>query len=302
MHIGIDVGGTKIELAIFDADLLELRSWREATPTDNYSLFIRTVASMVAVADNHSGTRETVGISLPGMIGEKLVKSSPNIPCLNDKAVVPDLESKIGLRIGVGNDATNFALSEANGGAADGVSRVVGIILGTGLGGGLCIDAEAYVGANNLAGEWGHLQLPAVIQQRHDLPLRPCGCGAVGCIEQYFSGPGLAWLHEHLTGRQIEVSDLIGAMRDGDTDAMRVFDAYIDGLGICMSQLLVLYDPDIIVLGGGLSKVPEILARLPDAFPDAPYAGKILPEIVPARFGDSSGVRGAAILGQRLNA
>ena len=302
MHIGLDVGGTKIELAVFDQDLVEVSAWREATPIDDYALFVKTIADMVAAADKQSQAEVSIGISLPGMIGQAGIKSFPNIPCLDNKTVVADLEAAIGRRIGAGNDARNLVLSEANGGAADGAKRAFGIILGTGIGGGLCINGEVYLGANKLAGEWGHMLLPAVLQQRYDLPLRQCGCGASGCIEQYFSGPGLAWLYEHFTGRQKDVPGLTDDMRNGDKDANTVFDAYIDGLATCMSQLFIYYDPDVIVLGGGLSKIPELYSRLPDAFPEAPYAGKKIPQILPAKFGDSSGVRGAAILGQRLNA
>ncbi len=302
MHIGLDVGGTKIELAVFDQDLVEVSAWREATPIDDYALFVKTIADMVAAADKQSQAEVSIGISLPGMIGQAGIKSFPNIPCLDNKTVVADLEAAIGRRIGAGNDARNLVLSEANGGAADGAKRAFGIILGTGIGGGLCINGEVYLGANKLAGEWGHMLLPAVLQQRYDLPLRQCGCGASGCIEQYFSGPGLAWLYEHFTGRQKDVPGLTDDMRNGDKDANTVFDAYIDGLATCMSQLFIYYDPDVIVLGGGLSKIPELYSRLPDAFPEVPYAGKKIPKVLPAKFGDSSGVRGAAILGQRLNA
>ena len=302
MHIGLDVGGTKIELAVFDQDLVEVSAWREATPIDDYALFVKTIADMVAAADKQSQAEVSIGISLPGMIGQAGIKSFPNIPCLDNKTVVADLEAAIGRRIGAGNDARNLVLSEANGGAADGAKRAFGIILGTGIGGGLCINGEVYLGANKLAGEWGHMLLPAVLQQRYDLPLRQCGCGASGCIEQYFSGPGLAWLYEHFTGRQKDVPGLTDDMRNRDKDANMVFDAYIDGLATCMSQLFIYYDPDVIVLGGGLSKIPELYSRLPDAFPESPYAGKKIPEVLPAKFGDSSGVRGAAILGQRLNA
>ena len=146
MHIGLDVGGTKIELAVFDQSLAEVSSWREATPIDDYALFVKTIADMVAEAEKESETAGTVGISLPGMIGRAGIKSFPNIPCLNNKTLVADLEAAIGRRIGVGNDARNFSLSEANGGAADGAKRVFGIILGTGIGGGLCINAEVYRG------------------------------------------------------------------------------------------------------------------------------------------------------------
>ena len=300
MHIGIDVGGTKIELAVFDYDLTFVNAWREPTPTDDYGRFIDTVSKMVTAAEEEIGTTVSVGVGLPGMIDPRGVTTCPNVPCLNGKNTVADMEASLGRPVGMGNDARNFALSEANGGAGDGFDRMLGIIIGSGLGGGLCIGGNVYTGANNIAAEWGHMLLPAVLQQRYDLPLRECGCGASGCIERYFSGPGLTWLYQHLTGRTLDSPVATDILLRNDEDAKKVADAYIDGLATCLSQLFIYYDPDIIVIGGGVSKEAEILRRLPGAFPKAPYAGKTVPEVVRAKFGDSSGVRGAAILGQRL--
>lgn len=300
MHIGIDVGGTKMELAVFDQNLSFVSSRREPTPTDDYARFIGTVSRMVAAAEQETGTSASVGLGLPGMIDPRGVTSCPNVPCLTGRNTVADVQASLGRPIGVGNDARNFALSEANGGAGDGFERVLGIIIGSGLGGGLCINGMVYSGANNIAAEWGHMLLPAVLQQRYDLPLRACGCGASGCIERYFSGPGLSWLYEHLTGRTLDSPVATEVLLRNDEDARKVADAYIDGLATCLSQLLIYYDPDIIVFGGGVSKEAEMLARLPGAFPDAPYPGKQIPKLLRARFGDSSGVRGAAILGKQL--
>ncbi len=301
MHIGIDVGGAKMELAVFDHSLSFVIAWRESTPTDDYSRFIAIVSNMVSHAEKEIGSAASVGIGLPGMIDPRGVTTCPNVPCLTGKNTVADVEASLGRPIGVGNDARNFALSEANGGAGDGFDRVLGIIVGSGLGGGLCISGKVFSGTNNIAAEWGHMLLPAVLQQRYSLPLRECGCGASGCIERYFSGPGLVWLYGHLTGRKLETPVATDVLLMNDLDAKKVADAYIDGLATCLSQLLIFYDPDIIVVGGGVSKESEVLARLPGAFPDAPYADKTVPEILRAKFGDSSGVRGAAILGQRLN-
>ncbi len=301
MHIGVDVGGTKIELAVFDHNLSFVNAWRESTPSDDYARFIAVVSNMVSHAEKEIGSAASVGIGLPGMIDPRGVTTCPNVPCLTGKNTVADVEVSLGRPIGVGNDARNFALSEANGGAGEGFDRVLGIIVGSGLGGGLCVNGKVFSGTNNIAAEWGHMLLPAVLQQRYDLPLRECGCGASGCIERYFSGPGLVWLYEHLTGRKLDMPVVTDVMLIDDDDARKVADAYIDGLATCLSQLLIFYDPDVIVFGGGVSKEPEVLARLPGAFPDAPYVGKKLPEIVLAKFGDSSGVRGAAILGIRLD-
>ncbi len=300
MHIGIDVGGTKMELAVFDQNLSFVNAWRESTPIDDYGRFIAVVSNMVSHAENDIGSSATVGIGLPGMIDPRGVTTCPNVPCLTGKKTVADVEASLDRPIGVGNDARNFALSEANGGAGADFDRVLGIIIGSGLGGGLCINGTVFTGSNNIAAEWGHMLLPAVLQQRYNLPLRECGCGASGCIERYFSGPGLVWLYEHLTGRKLDTPVATDVMLRDDADARKVADAYINGLATCLSQLLIYYDPDIIVVGGGVSKEPEVLARLPNAFPDAPYADKRVPEILRARFGDSSGVRGAAILGKQL--
>lgn len=300
MHIGIDVGGSKMELAVFDDNLSFVNAWRESTPTDDYGRFIAVVSNMVSHAENEVGSSATVGIGLPGMIDPRGVTTCPNVPCLTGKKTVADVEASLDRPIGVGNDARNFALSEANGGAGDDFDRVLGIIIGSGLGGGLCIDGKVFTGSNNIAAEWGHMLLPAVLQQRYNLPLRECGCGASGCIERYFSGPGLVWLYEHLTGRKLDTPVATDVILRDDADARKVADAYINGLATCLSQLLIYYDPDIIVIGGGVSKEPEVLSRLPNAFPDAPYADKSVPEILRAEFGDSSGVRGAAILGKQL--
>ena len=300
MHIGIDVGGSKMELAVFDDNLSFVNAWRESTPTDDYGRFIAIVSNMVSHAENEVGSSATVGIGLPGMIDPRGVTTCPNVPCLTGKKTVADVEASLDRPIGVGNDARNFALSEANGGAGDDFDRVLGIIIGSGLGGGLCIDGKVFTGSNNIAAEWGHMLLPAVLQQRYNLPLRECGCGASGCIERYFSGPGLVWLYEHLTGRKLDTPVATDVILRDDADARKVADAYINGLATCLSQLLIYYDPDIIVIGGGVSKEPEVLSRLPNAFPDAPYVDKSVPEILRAEFGDSSGVRGAAILGKQL--
>jgi len=300
MHIGIDVGGSKMELAVFDHNLSFVNAWRESTPTDDYGRFIAVVSNMVSHAENEVGSSATVGIGLPGMIDPRGVTTCPNVPCLTGKKTVADVEASLDRPIGVGNDARNFALSEANGGAGDDFDRVLGIIIGSGLGGGLCIDGKVFTGSNNIAAEWGHMLLPAVLQQRYNLPLRECGCGASGCIERYFSGPGLVWLYEHLTGRKLDTPVATDVILRDDADARKVADAYINGLATCLSQLLIYYDPDIIVIGGGVSKEPEVLSRLPNAFPDAPYVDKSVPEILRAEFGDSSGVRGAAILGKQL--
>jgi len=300
LHIGIDVGGTKIELAVFDSELTFVNAWRESTPADDYVRFIKTISNMVSAAEQEIGSQASVGIGLPGMIDPRGVTTCPNLPGLTGKNTVADIEAALERPVGVGNDARNFSLSEANGGAGDGFERVLGIIVGSGLGGGLCINGKVFLGTNNIAAEWGHMLLPAVLQQRYDLPLRDCGCGASGCIEQYFSGPGLVWLYEHLTGRKLDTPVASDVFLMADEDAKRVADAYIDGLATCLSQLLLYYDPDIIVIGGGVSKESEVPARIRAAFPAVPYADKNVPEIVHAKFGDSSGVRGAAILGQRL--
>ncbi len=299
MMYGLDIGGTKIELAIFDDQLNLKTSWRVATPKQDYQQFLSTVVDMVNDADQKTGEKGSVGIGLPGLVDSQGCAVSANIACINGKPLATDMPKQLSRPVGFENDVKAFVLSEANGGAADGTKYAVGIVLGTGIAGGLCVDGQLYSGTQNIAGEYGHIPLPAILQQRYQFPLRQCGCGAVSCIEQYLAGPGLLWMCTHFGGQYNSVPALMQAVQASETKAVEIFSAYIDCLGCYFAQLTMMFDPEVIVLGGGLSNISDIYTQLPAAIENYLFAGVSPPAVVAPKFGDSSGVRGAALLGQR---
>lgn len=295
---GLDIGGSKIELAIFDANLQVQQKWRVATPRLDYPQFLATVLAQIAKADAITGQAATVGIALPGALRHDGTVLSSNLPCLNNQAVARDLSVRLRRAVAIGNDCRCFALSEAVFGAGRGRPKVLGYILGTGAGGGFCINGNLLPG--RLAGEYGHVGLSALVRERHQLPLFACGCGQTGCVEPYVSGTGLARLFQYFGGSGSSEAWL-SAYREQDQAASRAFAAYIDALGAHLAGLCLSVEPDCIVLGGGLSQVPEIFRALPNAVQSHLFAGVDVPPIVVAEGGDASGERGAALLGLRLN-
>ena len=296
--LGLDVGGTKIELAIFDEQLALVESWRTPTPTTNYEDFLQTITEMVNQADNKRQGQNSVGIGIPGFIDQAGRTVSTNVPCLTGECLSVDLPRRLGRPVGIDNDSRNFVYSEANGGAGEHARHVLGVILGTGMAGNFCVDGKPSRGVYNRAGEYGHIPLSAVLQQRYKLPLRPCGCGAKGCIETYLSGPGLLWMSGHFGARFASVTALMDAVRAADRRAVDTFSAYVDCLGLCLAQMTLIFDPDVVVLGGGLSNIPELYNKLPAGIAVHLMEGFVAPPVVPPRFGDSSGVRGAAMIGR----
>lgn len=302
MYYGLDIGGTKIELAIFDAQLQLQDKWRLSTPGEDYAAFMAALTDQIAKADVQCGEQGTVGIALPGVIKPDGTVISSNVPCLNQHRVAHDLAKMLNRTVAIGNDCRCFALSEAVLGVGKGYSRVLGIILGTGTGGGLCIDGKLYLGANRLAGEFGHQALSAQVQHQHQLPLYQCGCGLVGCCETYVSGTGLRRLYRDITGQSGDTFEWLSALRMNDPKAALTFQIYMDILGSVIASQILATDPDIIVIGGGLSEVDEILAALPMATKAHLFEGVSLPLFKVAEFGSASGVRGAALLGYGLDA
>ena len=301
MMYGVDVGGTKIEVAIFDNNLERLESWRVATPKQDYQAFLTAIVDMVREADQKTGTTGSVGIGCPGFVDQQGYAVAANISCINGQPLMADITQSLGRPVAFENDVKAFVLSEANGGAADGAQQVLGIVLGTGVSGGQCIDGQLYYGKQHIAGEYGHIPLPAILQQRYKLPIRRCGCGSnKGCVEQYLSGPGLLWMCTHFGQPYASVPELIEGLRNNEQGAHTIFNAYVDCLGSYFAQLTLMFDPDVIVLGGGISNITELYQQLPDAVAAYLFKGVSVPVIVPPKFGDSSGVRGAAILGHRL--
>lgn len=301
MIVGMDIGGTKIELAEFDNKMNLVSTQRVKTPTDDYRAFMRVIASLVPRADTEAGTARSLGICLPGVFDAEGRASAACIPCLNGQRVKQDLEDLFARPLAVENDVSAFVYSEANGGAGGGYAQVLGVVLGTGVGGGLCKNGEIYRSRQRAAFEFGHLPMPSSVMSRYQFAVRDCGCGARGCFNEYLSGRGLAWIGQQFGLAGISAEELVARADEGEALAVTAFDAFIDCLGAFLAQLTLLYDPDVVVLGGGLSKVQAIYECCPDAVKRHLMAGITPPPVVPPVFGDASGVRGAAMLGHRLH-
>ena len=302
MMYGLDIGGTKIELAIFDTDLNLQDSWRKPTPKQDYQQFLDTVVRMVEDADKKTGGKGSVGIGLPGFLDDQGCGVSANIRCINGQSVAKDLSQRLGRPIGFENDVNAFAYSEAHGGSMTNVRHALGLVLGTGISGGLCIDGKLYYGRQKLAIECGHISMPAIMLERYNMPIVQCDCGAYGCVEQYLSGPGLFRMCGFFGAEYESTTALMEAVRAGEPKATEIFDAYMKCLGCYFSQIIWLYDPEIIVLGGGLSNVPEIYQNIGKAMEGHLIEGMTAPDILPPKFGDSSGVRGAALISRAVQA
>ncbi|WP_294328984.1 ROK family protein [uncultured Sphingomonas sp.] len=301
MILGLDIGGTKMEAAVFDEQFTALARHRVATPTDDYSGFMAEIAGLVAWGDAQAGCRTRVGVGFPGLIDAQGRSLSANVPCARLRHVEIDIAQRLDRPVALCNDTHCFALSEAVGGAGAGFRSVFGAILGTGAAGGLVIDGKLYRGRLQMAGEYGHLPLPAHIARAFDLPFRRCGCGLQNCLEAYIAGPGLLRLARDFGVTAARTADVIAAWQRGDALALVVRECYFALLGAAFVALVKLYDPDIVVLGGGLSLVDEIIEQLPRAIEAELFAGFSAPPVRRAAFGDSSGARGAAILaGQEL--
>ncbi|MEI6894040.1 MAG: ROK family protein [Colwellia sp.] len=294
---GLDIGGTKIETAIFDDDLNLLESWRIKTPTQDYPLLLETIAQQLNKADQISSQHARFGIGMPGLINHQGQVLSANVPCATEQFIKSDLEKLLGRPVAIKNDTRLFALSEAMGGAGQGFHRVFGAIIGTGAAGGLCINGSLENTNLGVAGEYGHLPLSAQLQQKYQLPILRCGCGLLGCVERYITGPGIENLYQHFTSKAQTAIFWGDKLKQGDRQAHSILTCYLDILGETFASLVKLQEPDVIVLGGGLSLVPDIVKYLPRAIENHLFTNFNAPAVVIAKYGDSSGVRGAAILG-----
>ncbi len=299
---GIDLGGTKIEARLFDGpDHATVAVRRVPTPTDSYAAMMAALIGQIEWLDAEADTRDMpIGIAVPGLVDPRTgLVFAANVRA-SGHAVAPDLAARLGRNFAVVNDCRAFALSEAVGGAGDGARVVMGLILGTGVGGGFCIDGALAPRLGGLAVEVGHVALPAAGIARHGLPVLPCGCGRLGCMETYVSGTGLSNLAEQMTGTRRAPEDLVqGTSATGgpeNGDAARVLSVWADLAGECLFNIHLMLAPDVIVLGGGLSKMPGVVDRLNAALRRQAFGGMTLPRIALARHGDSSGARGAALL------
>ena len=299
MIYGLDIGGTKIEITCFDDNLHKVGSERVATPAQDLNEFVETLVALVESADRRHGCRGIVGIGMPGLIDADGRSLSANVPCATGKNVAQILMSRLNRPVAIENDCRLFALSEAHGGAGEGFAHVYGAILGTGAAGGLVVDGRLYRSRQGIAGEYGHNPLPAVLQQKYQLPLLSCGCGLAGCLEPYIAGPGLANLYHQHTGQSLTVPELVHRWRSGEEAAMATREIHMDLLGAAFANLVMAHDPDIIVLGGGLSQIEEMYRDLPQAIEQHLFKGFSAPKIAAPKFGDASGARGAALLARQ---
>jgi N-acetylglucosamine kinase len=300
---GIDIGGSKIELVAYQGVELSER-WRRRvdTPTLSFPAFVEAVAGLVEAADADLGRRGQLGLGLPGVVDPVSgLQLSSNVPALNGQAVAPALCERLQRPVALGNDCQCFALSEAHGGAAAGAESMFGAILGTGAGGGYCVNGRLLRGYNSLAGEWGHWALPATLRVVHQLPIWRCGCGLSGCLERYVSGSGLAALYQHFGGTALTAAAINERAEAGEALAVHTLAVHLDVLAHGLAGLVLVLDPHVIVLGGGLSKLQHLYQELPAAVARHLFAGARVPPILMPAFGDAGGTRGAALLARQLD-
>ena len=295
MRIGIDLGGTKIEILALDKHGQSLLRRRIATPQGDYMATVMAVAALVEECEQTVGRRGHVGIGIPGTESRTtgLIKNA-NSTCLIGKPLRRDLQAVLQREVRLANDANCFALSEAVDGAGQGAHCVFGIILGTGVGGGIVIDGKPLTGGNAIAGEWGHNPLP--LPENDDLPLPQCYCGRRGCIEAYLSGPALAADHSRHTGQDLNAQQIETSALAGDPSCQASLARHASRLGRALAGVINVLDPDVIVLGGGLSRMPHLYSCLPDYCRPHIFSDTFTTPILPPVHGDSSGVRGAAWL------
>jgi fructokinase len=295
IRIGVDLGGTKIEGAAIDrAGEIVLRR-RVATPRDDYRATIEAIASVVEGIEQELDRRATVGVGMPGAISPAtgLVKNANSV-WLNGQPLDNDLSVRLDREVRLANDANCFALSEAHGGSADGARMVFGVIIGTGTGGGVVFDGQVLTGANAVAGEWGHNPLPW--PQGGELPGALCYCGHRGCIETFLSGPGLARDHEAATGEKLLPAEIEARAAAGDRAAEETLERYEDRMARSLASVIDILDPDAIVLGGGMSRIARLYTNVPASWGRYVFSDRVDTRLLPLRFGDASGVRGAAWL------
>jgi fructokinase len=299
VRIGIDLGGTKIEAIALSPAGAELARRRVTTPHD-YVASVDAIVSLVQELERAADATGTVGVGIPGAVVPRtgLVKNA-NSTWLNARPLPRDLEARLGRPVRFMNDANCFALSEATDGAAAGAPVVFGVILGTGVGGGIVVDGRVLSGANLIAGEWGHNPLPWPTAE--ELPGPPCYCGKRGCVETWLSGPGFERDHAAHTGRTLSSREIVAAAARGDPAASATLARYHDRLGRALASLINVLDPDVVVLGGGMSNIdglPEAAAALVPRYVFAAGASSepVATRIARAAHGDTSGVRGAAWL------
>jgi len=293
---GIDLGGTKTEVILLDENHQEHFRHRVPTPAGDYQATLATIQTLIERAEQYASQRGLpVGIGIPGTVSgvTGLIKNA-NSTWLNGKPMADDLRQLLGRPVALTNDANCLALSEATDGAGQNAGVVFAAILGTGCGAGISVDRRLLTGPNGVAGEWGHNPLPLTPQG--ELDDRPCFCGRRGCNETFLSGTGFSLTHQLSWGRRTSAQEIVAGAREGDRECRLTLDLYIEHLAKGLAAVINLLDPDMIVLGGGMSNVPELYQSLSGRLPQYVFGGECSTRVQPARHGDSSGVRGAAWL------
>jgi fructokinase len=295
MRIGIDLGGTKIEGVAMEAGEIVVRQ-RVPTPRGDYAATVASVVDLVHGLERQAAQGATVGIGIPGSISAVtgLVKNANSV-WLNGRPFRLDLEQALGHPVHVSNDANCFILSEATDGAAQSASVAFGVIIGTGTGGGIVVDGRIVHGRHGIAGEWGHNPLPW--PERDEWPGPACYCGRTGCIETFLSGPGLSRTYAADGGTDVAAIEVVQRAAGGEETALRALAAYESRLGRALAAIINVLDPDVIVLGGGLSNIERLYRNVPPLLAPFVFSDRVETALVRAIHGDSSGVRGAAWLG-----
>jgi fructokinase len=296
MRLGVDLGGTKIEIIALADDGKELLRRRVATPKNNYYETLQAIAGLVRDAEAELGQRGPLGIGTPGALSRATGRlKNSNSVALNGQPILQDLEALMQRKIQISNDANCFALSEAIDGAAAGAEVVFGVILGTGVGGGVVVNGRVLTGPNAIAGEWGHNPLPWP-EEAHELPGPECYCGKHGCIETFLSGPGMMKLYVQETGDSLNSAEIVRRAEQGDAACERTMQTYENRLARSLAHVINVLDPDVIVLGGGMSNIVRLYANVPALWGNWVFSDRVDTKLVKNCYGDSSGVRGAAWL------
>ncbi|MEZ5626921.1 MAG: ROK family protein [Rhodocyclaceae bacterium] len=291
LRIGVDLGGTKIEAIALDHSGRVMARERIATPQHDYPATVRAIAGLVDGLEACLGARARVGVGTPGAISAATGRiKNANSTCLNGQPLQLDLQSALGREIRIANDANCFAVSEATDGAGRGARVVFGVILGTGVGGGLVVDGRPLTGVNAIAGEWGHNPLA------DEAPGLPCYCGRVGCVETWLSGPGMAADHVRHGGVALDAATIAARAEAGDAACEATLQRYVDRLSRALAAVINIVDPEVIVLGGGLSSMARLYTEVPARWGRQVFSDQVATRLLPPRHGDSSGVRGAAWL------
>ncbi len=295
IRIGVDLGGTKIEAIALSDKGTEMARRRVATPQNDYAATLTTIAALVQGLESELGEQGTVGIGIPGAISPAtgLVKNA-NSTWLIGKPLDRDLQQILARPIRLANDANCFVVSEATDGAAAGAAVVFGVIVGTGTGGGIAIHARPLTGPNAIAGEWGHNPLPWPGED--ELPGPDCYCGQQGCIETWLSGPGFANAYRRMGGDELNAEAIVSRVEQGETLAETQLQMYEDRMARALASVINLLDPDVIVLGGGMSNIGRLYNNVPKRWGKYVFSDQVATRLVPPLHGDSSGVRGAAWL------